>query len=117
MLKFATPILASLNTAETVKFFTEKLGFTFHSEWDGYLIFSRDGIMLHFWKTDDASIPKNTGCYINVTEVDLLFAEYEKQGVIHPEGKLTDMPWQMRQFSILDNNGNIIHFGEDISNE
>lgn len=117
MLKTATPILASLNTEETIKFFTEKLGFTFHSEWDGYLIFSRDCIMLHFWTTNDPSIPKNTGCYINVTEVDHLYAEYEKQDVIHPEGKLTDMPWQMRQFSILDNNGNIIHFGEDISGE
>lgn len=117
MLKRATPILASLNTEETVKFYTEKLGFTFHSEWDGYLIFSKDEIMLHFWTTDDPSIPKNTGCYVNVIAVDELYAEYETQGVIHPEGKLTDMPWEMRQFSILDNNGNIIHFGEDISGE
>ena len=62
MLKTATPILASLNTEETVKFYTEKLGFTFHSEWDGYLIFSKDEIMLHFWTTNDPSIPKNTGC-------------------------------------------------------
>lgn len=117
MLKSATPILASLNTEETVKFYTQKLGFTFHSEWDGYLIFSKDGVMLHFWTTDDPSIPKNTGCYVNVTGVDELYAAYELHGVIHPEGKLTDMPWEMRQFSIIDNNGNIIHFGEDISGE
>jgi len=115
MLKFATPILASLNTEETIKFYTEKLGFTFHSNWDGYLIFSKDEIMLHFWTTDDVSIPKNTGCYINVTEVDKLYASYKLQGVIHPNGALKDMEWEMRQFSILDNNGNIIHFGEDIS--
>ncbi|SFG56396.1 bleomycin resistance protein [Pedobacter insulae] len=115
MLKFATPILASLNSEQTIKFYTEKLGFTFHSDWDGYLIFSKDGIMLHFWPTDDPAIPKSTGCYINVSEVDQLYAVYEALGVIHPNGQLKDMEWEMRQFSILDNNGNIIHFGEDIS--
>lgn len=115
MLKTATPILASLNTAETVKFYTDKLGFTFHSDWDGYLIFSKDEIGIHLWPTDDATIPKNTGCYIYVTAVDQLYAEYKAQGVVHPNGPLKSMPWGMRQFSILDNNGNIIHFGEDIS--
>lgn len=115
MFKTAVPILASLNTKETVKFYTEKLGFTFHSEWDGYLIFSRDCMHLHFWTTDNPDHPKNTGCYINVTEVDKLYEEYKIHNVIHPEGALKDMPWEMRQFSILDNNGNIIHFGEDIS--
>ena len=115
MFKAAIPILASLNTEETIGFYTEKLGFTFHSDWDGYLIFSRDGIDLYFWSTDNPDYPKNTGCYINVTEVDKLYEEYEPHGIIHPEGKLKDMEWEMRQFSILDNNRNIIHFGEDIS--
>lgn len=111
----ATPILASLNTEETIHFYTEKLGFSFHSNWDGYLIFSKDGIDLHFWSTDDPSIPKVTGCYINVTGVDELYARYQQHGIIHPNGEIKDMPWEMRQFSILDNNGNIIHFGEDLA--
>lgn len=115
MFKAAVPILASLNTEETVKFYTGKLGFTFHSEWDGYLIFSRDCMDLHFWSTDNPDYPKNTGCYINVTEVDKLYDEYKVHNVIHPEGTIKDMPWGMRQFSILDNNKNIIHFGEEIS--
>ena len=115
MLKTAIPILASINAEETIKFYTEKLGFTFFSNWEGYLMFGLDQIEIHLWSTDDASIPKNTGCYINVTEVDELYAKYEPLGIIHPDGALKDMPWKMRQFSILDNNGNIIHFGEDIS--
>lgn len=117
MLKKAVPILASLNTEETVKFYTDKLGFTFHADWDGYLIFSKDEINIHLWPTTDPELPKATGCYVNVTEVDKLFEEYKMQGVIHPNGALKNMSWKMRQFSILDNNGNIIHFGEDISGE
>lgn len=115
MLQKATPILASLNADATIAFYTAKLGFTFHNNWDGYLIFSRDNIHIHLWPTDDPEIPKSTGCYVNVTGVDLLYAEFEAQNVVHPNGKLKNMPWNMRQFSILDNNGNIIHFGEDIS--
>jgi len=114
MLQSAVPILASLNSAETIAFYTGKLGFTFHSEWEGYLIFSKDHIQIHLWPTDDPQVPKNTGCYINVNDVDSLYAQYEPQGVVHPNGPLQNMPWGMRQFSILDNNGNIIHFGEEI---
>jgi catechol 2,3-dioxygenase-like lactoylglutathione lyase family enzyme len=112
MLKTAIPVLASLNSAETVEFYTNKLGFTFHADWEGYLIFSRDGVFIHLWPTKDEAIPKFTGCYIQVTAVDELYALYEPQGVIHPNGPLTTKPWGMREFSILDNNGNILHFGE-----
>jgi catechol 2,3-dioxygenase-like lactoylglutathione lyase family enzyme len=117
MLQTAVPILASLNSQETIDFYTQKLGFTFHSNWDGYLIFSRDNISIHLWPTDDGEIPKNTGCYINVTEVDKLYAAYQPQGVIHPNGPLKVMPWGMKQFSILDNNGNLIHFGERLEED
>jgi len=117
MLQSAVPILASLNAEETIKFYTEKLGFTFYNNWDGYLIFSKDDIQIHLWPTTDEEIPKSTGCYVRVTAVDELFTIYQQQNVVHPNGKLKNMPWGMRQFSILDNNGNIIHFGEDISGE
>jgi catechol 2,3-dioxygenase-like lactoylglutathione lyase family enzyme len=113
MLKTAIPILASLDAPATIDFYTDKLGFELKSQWEGYLIFSKDEIFIHFWATDDPEVPKSTGCYIRVAEVDELFVAYDKQGVVHPNGRLADMPWGMRQFSILDNNGNILHFGQE----
>ena len=92
MLKSAIPILASLNMPETIEFYTSKLGFTYHAEWEGYLILSRDGVYFHFWSTDDDDIPKNTGCYVNVTDIDALYALYEPEGVVHPNGPLANMP-------------------------
>lgn len=114
MLQTAIPVLASLNEGETVKFYTEKLGFTFHASWDSYLIMSRDGVFIHLWPCADPAIAKSTSCYINVTEVEKLYAEYKSAGVVHPNGELQDRPWKMKEFSILDNNGNLIHFGQDI---
>jgi len=49
MLKSAIPVLASLDAEATIEFYTEKLGFTFHNNWDGYIILSRDEISLHLW--------------------------------------------------------------------
>lgn len=115
MLQKAVPILASLDAQQTIEFYTTKVGFSFGSNWDGYIVFSRDDIHIHLWPTHDESVSKNTGCYVNVTNVDLLCREYEAHGIKHPNGKLETKPWLMRQFSVLDNNGNIIHFGQDVS--
>ena len=117
MLKSAVPILASLSEKETIAFYTQKLGFTFQSSWEGYLILSRDEITLHLWPCKDPEIAKATACYINVSAVDKLYAELQPLGVVHPKGDLQEMPWGMKQFSILDNNGNLIHFGEEMNDD
>jgi catechol 2,3-dioxygenase-like lactoylglutathione lyase family enzyme len=114
MLQSAAPILASLNADETIAFYTEKLNFNLDANWDGYLIFSRDNIGIHLWPCNNKEIAENTGCYVYVTEVDKLYAEYQSRNMIHPNGPLKEMPWGLKQFSVLDNNGNIINFGERI---
>ena len=109
----ATPILAFLDLKETVSFY-KKLGFECNDNWEEYLMCHRDSISIHLWKCNDESIPKNTGCYIYVSEIELLYKEFTALNIIHPNGKLEDKPWGMRQFSILDNSGNIIHFGQSL---
>lgn len=107
----AIPILAFLDLKETLAFYT-KLGFECNGSWEHYIICSKDDIEIHLWLTTDESVPKNTGCYIRVNEIDALFQQYASLNIIHPHGSLEDKPWGMRQFSILDNSGNIIHFGQ-----
>lgn len=107
----AIPILAFLEANETIEFY-QKLGFQCNANWDGYLMFNRDQISIHLWKCDDESIPKNTGCYINVDEIEKLYEEFSAFNIIHPNGQLEVKPWEMKQFSILDNSGNILHFGQ-----
>lgn len=108
----AAPTLASLNTTETVHFYEEKMGFrrTYFDE--GYLIVVRDDIQIHFWKCDDKIHPENTSCYVYVSGVDDLYKELQAAGIVHPNGKLEDKPWGMREFAILDVHGNLIRFGQ-----
>ena len=112
MFKLSTPVLPSLNEAETLKFYTAKLGFTFRTSHNGYLIFNRDGINIHLWPCADAATCRNAGCYIYVTDIDELYAEYQSLRLIHPNGTLKLMPWGLRQFAVVDNNGNIFYFAE-----
>ena len=113
-LEKAIPILAYLDANATIAFYTQ-LGFICNENWDGYLMFQKDGIDLHLWKCEDPAIPKNTGCYIRVSAIESLYQQCQELNCIHPNGDLEDKPWEMRQFSILDNSGNIIHFGQDLS--
>src|SRR5579872_5039705 len=104
MFKISTPILASLNEAETMAFYTQKLGFAFHSSHNGYLIFTRDGINVHLFPCDDPGACRNMGCYIYVTALDQLYEQYRQLDLIHPNGSLRMMPWGLRQFAVTDNN-------------
>lgn len=109
----AAPVLASLNIAQTVAFYTEKLSFH-KAGWidENYAILGRNGIQLHFWKCDNPAIPKHTSCYLYVSGVDALYQEMLGAGVVHPNGPLKDQPWRMREFAILDGDGNLIRIGE-----
>jgi catechol 2,3-dioxygenase-like lactoylglutathione lyase family enzyme len=112
-LKVAEPVLASLDIFRTVAFYKEKLGFD-RVGWKDkeYAIVHRDQVTLHFWKCDDKIHPENTSCYIRVQDVDGLYEELKPQGVIHPNAPLRDEPWGMREFAILDGDGNMIRFGQ-----
>lgn len=117
MFKISTPVLPSFNEAETIKFYTEKLGFTYRTNHQGYLIFNRDGINIHLWPCADPAEAKNAGCYIYVTDIDEIYTEYKALSLIHPNGDLRLMPWGIKQFAVVDNNGNIFYLAEYRAND
>ncbi|UUZ52127.1 hypothetical protein LP419_20930 [Massilia sp. H-1] len=47
-------------------------------------------------------------------QVDSLYDEFLLRGVIHPNDPLGDKPWGMREFSILDIDGNVLTFAAEI---
>ena len=93
----------------------EKLGFEAGSRYPDYAICARDGIQVHFWLTEDTDIPKATSCRIDVEGIDALYEEMGTAGVVHPNGPLRNQPWGMREFAVLDGDGNLIKFGERTS--
>lgn len=110
----AAPVLASLDLDKTESFYKERLGFETEFKYPNYLSVIRNGLAIHFWVTDDPAIPKATSCYVYLEGVDALHAEYDAAGVVHPNGQLGTRPWRMKEFAILDGDGNMIRFGENL---
>lgn len=107
------PVLASLDIEKTVLFYRQKLGFNKVGYQDeNYAVIARDQVVLHFWKCDDPIHPQNTSCYIDVQEIEQLYQELKNQGIIHPNGPLKTQDYGMREFAVLDGDGNLIKFGQ-----
>ena len=105
----AHPILPCLNWEETTAFY-DKLGFalgTFYP--DQYLILHRDGVQLHFWKSNDRKLAEASGCYLRCVDADTLHAEFSARGIkcSAPEDRL----WGVREFHVIDSNGNLLRIG------
>lgn len=111
-LKRAIPVLASLDLEATQRFYRERLGFDPLFQYPDYAISGRDGVQVHFRLTEDADVPKAMSCRIDVSGIDELYAEMSAAGVVHPNGPLREQPWGMKEFAVLDDDGNLITFGE-----
>lgn len=111
-LERAIPVLASLDLEATQQFYADRLGFRPVAAYPDYAISERDGVQIHFWLTDDRRNPENTSCRVDVNGIDALYQEMLDAGVVHPNGPLVDQPWGMREFAILDGDGNLIKFAQ-----
>jgi catechol 2,3-dioxygenase-like lactoylglutathione lyase family enzyme len=109
----AIPKLASMDMQRSVDFYA-RLGFTGHAVEGAYAIVRRDAVELHFWLSNDPAHAQMTGCRVNVDDVDALYAEYLPHGIVHPNDPLADKPWGLREFSIIDVDGNLLTFASRI---
>jgi len=48
---------------------------------DQYLILHRDGIQLHFRRSDDRKLAESSGCYIRCVDADALHGEFAARGI------------------------------------
>ncbi len=91
------------------------------SQW-GYQIFSRGHLVVHFF-AESGLVPmeNDSSCYWRVKDADRFYGEIVKLN-LPKEGipRLTepvDLPWGMREFTIVDPSGNLVRVGHDINAE
>lgn len=104
--------LPSLDFEESKRFYLETLDCVLVAEFDVLLIFLWDDIEIHLWKCHDKVIPENSSIYINVNDIDLLFEHYQKK--LFGKIEISDRPWGMREFYIIDPSSNLLKFGQKI---
>jgi uncharacterized glyoxalase superfamily protein PhnB len=108
----AVLVLPAVDIAATIAFYEQKLGFTTEFQYDDYAGLRRGGAPLHLWQCSDRQLAENTSCRVNVSGIDAIYEEYQTQGIIHPNGALSTKPWGLREFTVLDPNGNCVVFAE-----
>ncbi|MDD9921379.1 MAG: VOC family protein [Boseongicola sp.] len=121
MFETTAPILPMRDMNETSEFY-QSLGFGETGRWEGqygYMIMVREKVEIHFSLRDNLEPLKNSGsAYIRTTDVDS-FSEMVTELGLPGDGcpsfcAAGDMPWGMRETSILDPNGNLLRIGQFI---
>jgi hypothetical protein len=110
--KSAVPKQAAGNISKAVEFYEQKLGFSRMFVLDDYAGVARGPVEIHLWRCEDKYIAENTACRVNVEGIEALYEEYRPRGVIHPNGVLETKPWGLKEFTVLDLDGNGITFYE-----
>ena len=113
----AIPILPSRSLNDTLAFF-QRLGFDgrIHSHGD-YAILTRGTAELHFFTHRQLRPAESSaGCYIRVSDVESFYqasasAKLPRKGIPRRDA-LEVKPWGMREFAIVDPDGNLIRIGQ-----
>jgi catechol 2,3-dioxygenase-like lactoylglutathione lyase family enzyme len=111
-------IPAGSDVDATIAFYEQQLGFTtVHKEGEPteMAIVKRDTVEIFLFQNDDRHVAEQTAFRIHVEHVEALYAEYQAQGVIHPNGKLDAKPWGTKEFGVLDPTGVCITFYEPVA--
>jgi uncharacterized glyoxalase superfamily protein PhnB len=112
------PMLRTKDLHATVKFWTDRLGFSCDgvSEEDGWASLSRDSVTVMI-ATPNARVPFETpvftgSFYFNVDNVAALWADLrDRVKIAYP---MEEFEYGMREFAIYDNNGYMLQFGTPI---
>lgn len=111
------PVLPSRSLTRTIAFY-ERLGFEGELLANGtYAILTRGALELHFFP-HPALDPAQcyAGAYMRVAAVDPLHAAFAPQGLpargIPRLERVEDKPWGLREFALIDEDGNLVKFGQ-----
>jgi catechol 2,3-dioxygenase-like lactoylglutathione lyase family enzyme len=115
----AIPILPSRSVNDTLTFY-RRLGFegAIHGNGD-YAILTRGSVELHFFTHRELRPADSSAmCYLRVADVDGLYRAFALAGLpqtgIPRQDALADKPWGMREFAIVDPDGNLIRIGQTL---
>lgn len=127
--KQLSPILWTKDLPGSVSFYTEVLGFSSRSNFPNFVSLFKDEVeimlIVPVEEPEDCADPLNTepffpkskltgSIYMVIEEVDSYWEKVKDQVTI--KSTLEDREYWMRDFSILDNNGYELVFGQNISN-
>ncbi len=115
-MRHITPFMRVRDVDAAVAFFTETLGFELSSRSGHYAFVHRDNVA--FRLIEDEPLPPRGGgrytSYVDVDDVDALFADLKPKLDLLPQGHVTpicDQDYGQREFAVMGPDGDLIGFG------
>ena len=117
--KRISPMLATANMEETIRFYQDVLGFTPTRKSPDYSIVERDGQTIHFQKAESDEVMNcvrgHTEIYIEVSGIHDLWEHVKSFKNRYRIRDLFDREYGMTEFHIADPNGCLVFVGEPSS--
>lgn len=127
MLVSAVPVLPVRAIDAAAAFYAGALGFRIVHADAGYAVLAQDGVELHLWAAKDerwrdragdppvvsgaeSFIAGTASCRVRTDDIEALHATCRARGIVHPNGPLADKPYGLREFAVLDPDGNLVTF-------
>jgi catechol 2,3-dioxygenase-like lactoylglutathione lyase family enzyme len=115
----AIPVLPSRSLSDTLAFY-RRLGFdgVIHGHGD-YAIVTRGTVELHFFAHRELRPAESSAmCYVRVSDAEGIYrafasAELPRKGIPRIDA-LEDRQWGMREFAIVDSDGNLLRIGQTL---
>lgn len=112
----AIPTLPSRSLPATLDFYA-RLGFDGEIVGDAYAILTRGDVEIHFFlHTTLVPAESSAGCYVRVADVAPLYLAFQAAKLPHQGiprmDRLADKPWGMREFAVVDEDGNLLRIGQ-----
>ncbi len=113
MLQKAIPLLPALNLRATVDFYETRLGFT-GLNMGSCAIIKSGAAEIHFYLVVDVSKFHPSSCLIYTDNVEDLYTAFAGKDMLYLPGQIKDVKFGRKEFSIQDNNGNVIRFSKQV---
>lgn len=116
------PMLETENLRETIKFYTDMLGFICEGTYPDtenlcWASLRKDDVSIMFTsRNEHSAIEKTTmtgSLYFNTEDVNQIWEELKDKAII--EYPVENFEYGMREFAIRDPNGYLLQFGQEIS--
>ena len=109
----AVPIIPARDTGSGAAWYRDQLGFdVVHVERE-YAVLERDDVGVHLWGPSGIEPEASMTMFrIGVTGIDELYEDCGRRGIVHPNTPLEEKPWGLREFAVVDGDGNLLTFFE-----
>lgn len=118
MIQSAIPKLPFINKVLTIDFYIQQLGFELIADYGDYFLLKLDDAELHFFAYPDLKPEKSDFMiYLRVKDnIEALHAQWSHlKPALERLGNLELKPWGQKEFPLIDPNGTLLTFGQEIA--